>query len=109
MTLTLPNPVAAYLAAEQAKDAEQVSACFTADGLVHDEGRTYRGRREILRWKRAADEKYRYTMQPISAHTHGNEVTLRALLIGDFPGSPIEVNHFFKFSNDKITSLEIRS
>ncbi len=109
MTLTLPNPVAAYLAAEQAKDAEQVSVCFAADGLVHDEGRTYRGRDEILRWKRAADEKYRYTMQVISAHTHGNEVTVRARLTGDFPGSPVEVNHFFKLSNDKISSLEIRS
>ena len=34
MTLTVPAPVAAYLAAEQAKDSEQLSLCFTVDGLV---------------------------------------------------------------------------
>ena len=108
MTLSVPAPVAVYLAAEQAKDTEQLSLCFTADGLVHDEGRSYRGRGAILKWKKAADAKYRYTMQPLAAHTHGNEVTVLARLTGDFPGSPVEVNHFFKLSNDKIASLEIR-
>jgi hypothetical protein len=108
MTLTVPEPVAAYLAAEQVKDAEQLSLCFAADGLVHDEGRTYRGREAILEWKRAADAKYRYTMQPLSARTNGDEVIVRARLTGDFPGSPIEVDHFFKLSKGKIASLEIR-
>lgn len=109
MSLTVPRPVADYLAAEQAKDAEQLSLCFTVDGLVHDEGRDYRGRAAILQWKQAAEKRYRYTMQPLSAHTHGNEVTVRARLTGDFPGSPAELNFFFKLSNDKIVSLEIRS
>ena len=44
MTITVPAPVAAYLDAERAKDAEQLSLCFTVDGLVRDEGRDYRGR-----------------------------------------------------------------
>ena len=109
MALTLPRPVAAYLAAEKAKDAEQLSLCFTMDGLVRDEGADYRGRDSILQWKRAADAKYQYTMQPLSADAHGNEVTVRARLTGDFPGSPVELNHIFRLSNDKIASLEIRS
>ena len=54
MTLTVPAPVAAYLGAEQAKDAEQLSVCFTVDGLVHDDARSYRGRDAILKWKKAA-------------------------------------------------------
>ena len=109
MTLNVPKPVADYLAAEQAKDAERVLLCFTAKGLVHDEGQDYRGRDAIRQWKQAADEKYRYTMQPLSAQTHGNEVTVRARLTGDFPGSPVELIYFFKVSNDNIASLEIRS
>lgn len=48
-------------------------------------------------------------MQPLSAHTHGDEVIVRARLTGDFSGSPVELNHFFKLSNGKIASLEIRS
>ncbi len=109
MTLTVPKPVGAYLPAEQAKDAEQLSLCFTEDGLVHDEAQHYRGRDAIRQWKQEADKKYRYSKQPLSAHTHGDEVAVRARLTGAFPGSPLELNHFFKLSNDKIDSLEIRS
>jgi len=38
MTLDAPEPIAAYLAAEEAKDADALSCCFTEDGTVHDEG-----------------------------------------------------------------------
>ena len=39
MALDMPEPVAEYLAAEEAKDANALSRCFTEDGTVHDEGR----------------------------------------------------------------------
>ena len=42
-----PEYHADYFAAEQAKDAERLSLCFTANGLVHDEGHDYRGRDAI--------------------------------------------------------------
>jgi len=61
MTLDAPEPIAAYLAAEEAKDADALSRCFTEDGTVHDEGRDHRGHDPICQWKQAADEKYRYT------------------------------------------------
>jgi ketosteroid isomerase-like protein len=109
MTLDATEPIAAYLAAEEAKDADALSRCFTEDGSVHDEGRDYRGRDAIRQWKQAADEKYRYVLQMVNAQTHGNEVTVHARLTGEFPGSPVELDHIFKLSNNKIASLEIRS
>ena len=109
MTLDAPEPIAAYLAAEEAKDADALSRCFTEDGTVHDEGRDYRGRDSIRQWKREADAKYRYVLQTVNAQTHGDEVTVRARLTGEFPGSPLELDHIFTLSNDKIASLEIRS
>ena len=109
MTLDAPEPIAAYLAAEEAKDADALSRCFVEDGTVHDEGRDYRGRDAIREWKQAADEKYRYVLQMVNAQTHGDEVTVRARLTGEFPGSPVELDHIFKLSNNKIASLEIRS
>ena len=109
MTLDAPEPIAAYLAAEEAKDADALSRCFTEDGTVHDEGHDYHGRDSIRQWKQAADEKYRYALQMVNAQTHGNEVTVRARLTGEFPGSPVELDHIFKLSIDKIASLEIRS
>jgi hypothetical protein len=109
MGLNVPEPVAAYLAAEEAKDAEKLSLCFIEQGAVHDEGRDYRGREAIRQWKQAADEKYRYVLLPLTAHANRDGVTVRARLSGDFPGSPVELDHIFTLSNDRIASLVIRS
>ena len=109
MTLDIPEPVAAYLAAEETKDADALSRCFTEDGTVRDEGQDYLGRDAIRQWKQAADAKYRYVLQAVNAQTHGDNVTVRALITGEFPGSPVELDHFFKVSNNKIALLEIRS
>src|SRR5260221_1235124 len=109
MAIDVPEPVAAYLAAEEAKDADALSRCFTEDGTVHDEGRDYRDRDAIRQWKQAADEKYRYVLQMVNAQTHGDEGTVRARLTGEFPPSPVELDPIFEPSNNKIASLEIRS
>ena len=109
MAIDVPEPVAAYLAAEEAKDPDALSRCFTEDGTVHDEGRDYHGRESIRQWKQEVDTKYRYVMQTVNTQTHGDKVTVRARLTGAFPGSPVELDHIFKLSNDKIASVEIRS
>ena len=61
MALDVPGPVAAYLAAEGAKDADAISCCFTEDGSVYDEGRDYRGRDPSTngnkRWTRNTDTR----------------------------------------------------
>ena len=109
MTLAVPEPVAAYLAAEAAKDADAISCCFAQDSAVRDEGREYRGRDAIRQWKTTADAKYNYFLVPLGVRAQGNMVTVRARITGDFPGSPVELDHIFTLSNDEITSLEIRS
>src|ERR1700730_13410360 len=57
------QPVAAYIAAEEAKDADALSRCFTEDGTVHDEGRGYNGRDSISQWKEAADVNYDHVLE----------------------------------------------
>lgn len=109
MTLDVPEPVAEYLAAEEAKDADALSRCFTEDGSVHDEGQEYQGRDSIRQWKQAADAKYRYFLRTVSVQTFGDVVAVRARLTGEFPGRPVELDHIFKLSNGKIASSEIRS
>ena len=109
MALDAPGPVTEYLAAEEAKDADALSRCFNEDGSVHDEGQDYHGRGSIRQWKQAADAKYRFILQTVNVQTLGVLVTVRARLTGDFPGSPVEVDHIFRLSSDKIASLEIRS
>ena len=109
MALNVPEPVAAYLAAEETKDTDALSRCFTEDGTVHDEGRDYRGRDSIRQWKQEVDTNYRYVLQTVNAQTYGDKVDVRARLTGEFPGSPVELDYIFKLSDDKIASLEIRS
>ena len=109
MLPTLPGPVAGYLEAEKAKDANKAALCFAKDGFVHDEGQDHHGRNAIRQWKQAVDAKYRYVLEPLSALVEGETVRVRARLTGDFPGSPIELNHVFKLAGNAIASLEIVS
>ena len=109
MALDVPQPVAEYLAAEKAKDADALSRCFTEDGTIHNEGQDYHGRDSIRQWKQAADAKYRNGLRAVNVQTLGDSVTVRARPTGEFPGNPVELDHIFKLSNNKIASLEIRS
>ncbi len=103
----LPGPVDNYLAAEKVKDVDKLALCFAADALVHDEAHDYRGRDAIRAWKKEADAKYSYVLEPLNATVKENVVKLRARLTGNFPGSPIELDHKFTIAEDKIVSLEI--
>ena len=108
MALNLPRPVATYLDAEKAKDADMLALCFADDALVHDEGHDYRGLDAIIAWKRQADAKYQYVLEPLDASVSEKTVKLRARLTGNFPGSPIEVDYTFTLANDRITALKIQ-
>jgi hypothetical protein len=109
LTVTLPAPVAGYLAAEKAKDADMLAGWFSDDALVHDEGRDHRGRDAIRDWKREADRKYQYVLEPLDVEVGEGEKTakLRARLTGNFPGSPVELDFDFTLANDRITALKI--
>src|SRR5258707_13761637 len=106
MALDVPGPVAAYLAAEEAKDADALSRCFTEDGTVHDERQDYHGRDSIRQWKQEADAKYRYVLQTISVQAHGDMVTGHSRVTGGLPGGPGEVCYISKLSTDKLAALE---
>jgi hypothetical protein len=105
--IPLPIAVADYLAADKAKDADGVAACFTADARVDDEARTYVGRAAIALWKRDTTDKYQYDVEPIEAAAHGASVTVRARLSGNFPNSPLELDYTFTLTGDKISQLTI--
>ena len=49
----LPVPIATYLRATDANDTRALNACFTADAVVRDESKEYRGIAAILAWEAA--------------------------------------------------------
>jgi hypothetical protein len=108
MTLSLPEPVANYFAADMAGDSSALARCFTADGVVRDEGGTFSGIAAIQQWNTQAKAKYHYTVEPLSVNARDGDIVVIGRVAGDFPGSPITLQHVFRVAGHKIVSLEIR-
>jgi hypothetical protein len=108
MPLDLPTPVAEYFAADHASDANALARCFADAGVVHDEGGTFRGTEAIRNWSTATREKYHHTVEPLSASVRDGATIVAGRVAGDFPGSPVTLDHVFRLEGDKIVSLEIR-
>ena len=105
-SLNLPKPIAAYFTADSG-DGEAVSQCFTENAVVKDEGHTHKGRAAIKEWKTDASAKYEYTCEPFACEEKDGKTVVTGHLVGNFPGSPVDLRFFFKLEGDKIASLEI--
>ena len=107
MSINLPKPIAAYFAAEKAGDAGALAGCFANNGVVHDEGGLFTGRAAIERWNATARAKYHHTVVPLSATDGDGAVVVLCRVAGEFPGSPVELQHVFRLDDETIASLEI--
>ena len=105
-SLSLPKPIAAYFTADSG-DGETVSRCFTENAIVKDEGHTHKGRAAIKKWKTDASAKYQYTSEPLACEEKDGKTVVTSHLVGNFPGSPVDLRYFFKLEGDKIASLEV--
>jgi len=108
MSPSLPEPIANYFAADRAGDAIALARCFTAEGVVRDEGGTFTGIAAIQQWHTRAKEKYHYTAEPISVSARDDEIVVIGKVTGDFPGSPITLQYAFRVTGHRIVALEIR-
>jgi hypothetical protein len=105
-SIKMPPSIATYFK-EDTHDAGRVAHCFTENAVVIDERREHRGRTAIANWKAEATAKYHYTSEPIGIETTGTSLTVTARLVGDFPGSPVNLQYHFTLEDDKIARLEI--
>ncbi len=105
-SLRLPKPIAAYFAADRG-DGETVSQCFTENAVVKDEGHIHKGRAAIKQWKTAASAKYQYTCEPLACEATDGKTVVTCHLVGNFPGSPVDLRFFFQLEGEKIVSLEV--
>lgn len=106
MSINLPVPIAAYFSASQT-DGDAVARCFNEQAVVKDEGHTYTGRAAIKGWKTETSTKYTYTCEPFTVEDNGGRTLVCCHVVGDFPGSPIDLRHAFILEGDKIAILEI--
>jgi hypothetical protein len=103
----LPPPIGAYFKARNAFNVELTVAPFAADAVVKDENQEHRGRAAIRAWVDDTTQKYHAKAEPLEIRREGERIVVSARVSGDFPGSPIELDHAFVVSGDAITLLEI--
>ncbi|THF62181.1 nuclear transport factor 2 family protein [Pseudothauera rhizosphaerae] len=107
MAIPLPESIATYFEVGNGADDTRLAGCFAQDAVVLDEGRTHRGHEAIRSWLRAARRKYEYSVEPLEVSQRGECVTVAARVTGNFPGSPVQLQHVFQLAGDRIQSLEI--
>lgn len=104
-TLTLPEPIAAYFAAEH--NPEALAQCFTAQAVMTDDGHTYTGIDAIKAFMTEALAKYSATSVPFAIEKEDGVQLVRANCSGNFPGSPIVLSYRFRLERGLISSLEV--
>lgn len=105
-SLTLPDPIAAYFVADT-QGPDQVAQCFTPQAVVKDDGHIHSGRDAIRAWKKAADVKYTCTTEPFSLELMEGVHAVKAHVAGNFKGSPLDMNFFFRLERGLIANMEI--
>ncbi len=108
MTIALPNVIAAFFAADRSRDPDAVSRCFADTAVVTDEGRSHVGQAAIRDWMAKSTSEFSYTVEPFAIDGEGDAIVVTSHLVGNFPGSPVDLRYFFKLAGDSIASLEIK-
>lgn len=107
MSLTLPPPIAAYVAANARLDAEGMLAAFAADAVVLDERRRRVGKPEIQTWIQSTTITSRAVFTPDACREENGVIVVEGPTAGDFPGSPIRFTFRFTLEHGAIAALEI--
>lgn len=109
--MDLDPTIARYFATADGSDPDTFASAFTEDATVTDEGRTHRGRAEIVAWRAAANAKYRVTVTPRTVTARDGLTVVTALVEGDFPKAglpdPLLLDYRFGLSDTGISSLAI--
>jgi ketosteroid isomerase-like protein len=107
MQVNLPGPISAYFDASNKHDIEAMLAPFDEDARVKDEGQEHHGRAAIRVWMEDVTRKYHVTIEVKDVTDTNGATVVSGLVAGDFPGSPVLLDHTFTLSGAKITRLEI--
>jgi hypothetical protein len=107
-TDTVPEVITRYLHASDAHDSRMAADCFTVDGTVEDEGRTYTGREEIFQWREHGLSKWTYTTtvtgdESVTEEHHRVMVRVE----GNFPGGLVDLTFDFTLRGGLVAALRI--
>ena len=107
MSLSLPDPIAAYIRAQNAHDVDGMLSAFAPQARVHDEGQDLTGTAAIRAWIEDTTRKYRPSVTPLASEQVDGLSVVKVRVAGTFPGSPIELRYRFSLEGRLIVALEI--
>jgi len=110
-TADIPTPIAAYIAATNAFDADALIGCFAEGALVNDQLRDYWGLDAIKAWAKREIIGDKVTMEVVKVVVHFGDAIVTAHVDGDYDktGLPGLLTLAFHFTvrADKIVRLII--
>jgi hypothetical protein len=107
MELSIPTIIRDYFNAANQQDAQGVVQCFSAYGVVHDEGKVHQGHIAIGHWSETTSKQYKAIVEPLAVSDEGGKTIVTCRVSGNFPGSPLALTFAFVLTSSGIASLEI--
>lgn len=107
MTLQLPDPIAAFVAANARLDIDAMLEPFAPDAVVIDNGSRHAGRAELRALFEDQVLPVKAIFTPDTLRHQDGQVVVEGPAHGDFKGSPIRFTYRFDLEGDAITALEI--
>jgi hypothetical protein len=102
-----PTPVRTLLDAVNRGDTDAFLACFTADGVVDDWGREFRGAQAIRSWSDGELIGVRASLDVTGVVEQGGTVVVTAQVGGDGFNGP---SHFsFDLDGERVSRMTIRA
>lgn len=105
--MNLHKVVASLVEAQNSHDSQAYVECFSDTAIVHDEGKTHKGKSEIQSWIEQSDREYHTELTPLNYEGTETEGLLSAEVSGEFPGSPAILKFHFGLKDGLISSLSI--
>ncbi|WP_420136201.1 nuclear transport factor 2 family protein [Sphingomonas sp.] len=107
MSITLPKPIADYVAANARLDVDGMLKPFTDDAVLTDNGRRFEGQAELRSLLEEAVIPVRAIFTPDAVREEGDQVVVEGPAHGDFKGSPLRFTYRFTLFDDAIRAVDI--
>lgn len=107
--LSLPEPLRTYFASKSSSSTDDTLALFASDAVVLDngEGLELRGMEAIRNWMSKTVSGYKLTTTPTGLTEQDGRQVVRAVVSGNFPGSPYAFDYTFFVRDGKVAELAI--